>query len=591
MTRPGLISLASLFEREAALEAVNATVEATRRGDRSTLFLSGEAGLGKTSLIAHARGVAAGLSIGWAEGVAAETVLPFGLLGQALGPLGVLGGVEGTFGLDSAQVRVSVYHRCTRALQGLCTAQPRLLLIDDLHWADSDSLGLLSFLLRRLRDQPLGIIAAMRPWPSEATALAEELEAAGQASVERLSPLGGAFAEQVAQRAAGRELYPAELEQLLASCRGNPFLLTQAGAATRARAGSVARGGNPTRQLVARFAGFPPSVLVVAKAASVAGIRFWPRLVGAVAAVDDSTVSFALGALIRAGLAHAQPDGQVEFAHPLFAQALYESIEQPERSRLHGLAMRALLAMGADPAQAAAHAISGHLLADHAAIEALEAAGRAALAMGALDGAVTFFSASVDLAGQLATAKLLLALAEAQLAAGQTTEVKATCQRVLDESPDRSTRVDALVMLARLAWSLDEMDELSERYEEAVAAAEGTDRLVDVLAQAVMVLSKERGPRWTASWSQRLRELGTELSPAQRTEVELAWGTAAAIAGDAAGSEAIRAALGPANLVSVIRSAAPTAFPLMLAAAFDSRLFVEQVRRSRRALRRRLGDR
>ena len=196
--------------------------------------------------------------------------------------------------------------------------------------------------------------------------------------------------------------------------------------------------------------------------------------------------------------------------------------------------------------------------------------------MGALDGAVTFFSASVDLAGQLATAKLLLALAEAQLAAGQTTEVKATCQRVLDESPDRSTRVDALVMLARLAWSLDEMDELSERYEEAVAAAEGTDRLVDVLAQAVMVLSKERGPRWTASWSQRLRELGTELSPAQRTEVELAWGTAAAIAGDAAGSEAIRAAVGPANLVSVIRSAAPTAFPLMLAAAFDSRLFVEQ---------------
>ena len=470
----------------------------------------------------------------------------------------------------------SVYHRCTRALQGLCTAQPRLLLIDDLHWADSDSLGLLSFLLRRLRDQPLGIIAAMRPWPSEATALAEELEAAGQASVERLSPLGGASAEQVAQRAAGRELYPAELEQLLASCRGNPFLLTQAGAATRARAGSVARGGNPTRQLVARFAGFPPSVLVVAKAASVAGIRFWPRLVGAVAAVDDSTVSFALGALIRAGLAHAQPDGQVEFAHPLFAQALYESIEQPERSRLHGLAMRALLAMGADPAQAAAHAISGHLVADHAAIEALEAAGRAALAMGALDGAVTFLSASVDLAGQLATAKLLLALAEAQLAAGQTTEVKATCQRVLDESPDRSTRVDALVMLARLAWSLDEMDELSERYEEAVAAAEGTDRLVDVLAQAVMVLSKERGPRWTASWSQRLRELGTELSPAQRTEVDLAWGTAAAIAGEAAGSEAIRAALGPANLVSVIRSAAPTAFPLMLAAAFDSRLFVEQ---------------
>jgi hypothetical protein len=41
-----------MFEREAALAAVAATVEATRRNEYSVLFVLGEAGLGKTSLIA-----------------------------------------------------------------------------------------------------------------------------------------------------------------------------------------------------------------------------------------------------------------------------------------------------------------------------------------------------------------------------------------------------------------------------------------------------------------------------------------------------------------------------------------------------------
>ena len=58
----------TLLEREAALAAVAATVEATRRGEHSVLFLVGEAGLGKTSLFARARSAASGLSIGWAEG-------------------------------------------------------------------------------------------------------------------------------------------------------------------------------------------------------------------------------------------------------------------------------------------------------------------------------------------------------------------------------------------------------------------------------------------------------------------------------------------------------------------------------------------
>ena len=128
-----------------------------------------------------------------------------------------------------------------------------MLLIDDLHWSDPDSLSLLGFLLRRLRGGALGAIVTLRPWPREAADLAEELGASGQARIERLAPLGDRSAAQVVVAAAHRELAPAELDLLVTSCAGNPFLLTQAGAAARTGASAEGPSSDPNRRLVARF--------------------------------------------------------------------------------------------------------------------------------------------------------------------------------------------------------------------------------------------------------------------------------------------------------------------------------------------------
>ena len=57
--------------------------------------------------------------------------------------------------------------------------------------------------------------------------------------------------------------------------------------------------------------------------------------------------------------------------------------------------------MGAEPAKAAVHAQLGHLVGDQTAIDVLERAGRTALAVGALDGAVKYLAAAVELAGNL----------------------------------------------------------------------------------------------------------------------------------------------------------------------------------------------
>ena len=103
-------------------------------------------------------------------------------------------------------------------------------------------------------------------------------------------------------------------------------------------------------------------------------------------------------------------------------------------------------------------------------------------------------ASAVELAGGKASPELLLLLAEAQLGAGLTGSAEATCGRLLEGSPDPNARADALVLLARVAYSTCSCSESGRRYRGAVDAAEGTDRLVGTLAEAVMCCSKDEGP-------------------------------------------------------------------------------------------------
>ena len=77
-------------------------------------------------------------------------------------------------------------------------------------------------------------------------------------------------------------------------------------------------------------------------------------------------------------------------------------------------------------------------------------------------------------------------------------------------------------------------------------------------------MSKVVGPRAVAPWAARLRGSGLKSRP-HADRGGIAWGTVAGLAGEAEGTEAVRAALGAANLASVMGSASPMLFPRMLA--------------------------
>jgi DNA-binding CsgD family transcriptional regulator len=162
-----------------------------------------------------------------------------------------------------------------------------------------------------------------------------------------------------------------------------------------------------------------------------------------------------------------------------------------------------------------------------------------------------------------------LELAQAEVATGRTEGVKETCLRALELAPGPDGRLDALVMRARVAFSVN--DDEAPYWTEAVRAAEGSEKLVGVLAEAVITMSKVVGPLAVAPWAARLRALRGQVPSALRTEVDLAWGSVAAMAGQVEGAEVVRAALGPANLASVMASASPMLFPRMLNMAIDTR--------------------
>ena len=115
--------------------------------------------------------------------------------------------------------------------------RPLLALLDDLHWADPDSLGLLGFLCRRLAGASRSV-GTTRPWPSDAQDAAAALRSQRGANTYVLAPLGRLAASAVLVDAAGRDVSEDETNAALDACAGNPFLFSHFGLALRSRAGA-----------------------------------------------------------------------------------------------------------------------------------------------------------------------------------------------------------------------------------------------------------------------------------------------------------------------------------------------------------------
>jgi DNA-binding CsgD family transcriptional regulator len=373
--------MSGLLERSVPLRDLGASWAAARAGLGRIALVSGEAGIGKTSLVrALLREAGAGgrALLGTCDPL--STPQPLGPLAEVAASLSA--GLPGA--LAEGKEPHAIFQAVLAALKGF---EPTLLVIEDAHWADAATLDLLRYLGRRIAECRALLVVTFRDdelgprHPLRITI--GDLASAGTLQRIRLEPLSAAAVTTLAQ---GTGLAPAEL---LAQTGGNPFFVTEVIAA-----GGVALPENVRDAVLGRAARLPAPARATLEAAAVAGASVEPRLLAAMAAGDLS-----LEPCLHAGLLVGER-GRLAFRHELARQAVLGALA-PDRLRL--LHARALVALSAEP-RASRHPAT---LAHHAAgagdaeavLEHAVAAARQAAALSAHREAAAQYERALAFAG------------------------------------------------------------------------------------------------------------------------------------------------------------------------------------------------
>lgn len=354
--------------RDRELGVIDAALDAAAR-ERGTLVLaSGEAGVGKTTLLGEAvrlaeqRGVAVAVGRAYGDRDDAPPYWPWIIVLRRLRRRGRLG-AEHELLLDALQLgtpdrprsRFEIGDRLVHALTDAAGDGQLLVGVDDLHAADRSSLQLLELVAAVLDDLPLVVVATSRP-PHPATPVESALVAILRHPAARELLVRGLTADAVADylRAAGHN--PSLTAEAWRLTAGNPLYLREVVRILEdAGSGDVRR--VPVRltgALRSRIAGLSHETRRVVDALAVIGEEADRDLLAAVARCD---VTRAVAQASAAGVVDvAAEDGStvVRFRHPLLRDAVYADLVDEARSDWHERVAGALVARPGSPAAAVA---------------------------------------------------------------------------------------------------------------------------------------------------------------------------------------------------------------------------------------------
>jgi DNA-binding CsgD family transcriptional regulator len=413
----------ALLEREAELGTIRAAVEATVAGDGRALVIEGEAGAGKTRLLAEARGIAAGsgAEVLTARAGELERDFPFAVSRQLLVPrlrqaaseeLKTLfdgaAPARGALGLAASDEKTSadtfsVLHALYWVIAGLAEQSPLLLVVDDAHLADAASLDWLGFMLPRLDELPVSLVLARRTDESESPGLARIV---GDQSVEALhpAPLSGEATAALIGEVLSRDADPSFAAACHEITGGNPFLVTELGRELAEQgidpgpgSSDAARVLAPQRvaqTVLARISRLPAEAVALARAVAILGDGCEPALANRLAGLGLDSGRRAADSLRAAAI--LDPDETLRFNHPLVRNAVYADLAIGDRAAAHAAAAGLLRSAGAPPERIAIQLLAGEPREDSAAAETLLAAGHRALVDGAPRSAVSFLTRALQ---------------------------------------------------------------------------------------------------------------------------------------------------------------------------------------------------
>ena len=413
-----------LVGRDEETGHLQAALTAAQAGHGGTVLLTGEAGIGKSRLVrelARAAG-ADGFTVLTGRAVAGGVPTPFRPFAEALVSAGRAGRLPVSAELDPFRPALGrlvpewrqpqaaagdeslVYlgEAVLRLLRVLSPDTGCLLVLEDLHWADRETLALLEYLADNLSAERVLCAGTLRDEEGgEAAVLAAALEARGSAAVLPLARLDPAAMARMAAACVGAAQLPDTIQSFVAGqAEGIPFLVEEVlagligeGALTE-RDGSWHAADLVTAAVPATFADAVRRRLdavdadsrQVLGAAAVLGRRFDWALLSPVTGMADAAVVAALRRGVGLQLVAADRES-FRFRHALTHEAVLAALLPPERALLAGRALAAVEA--AHPGVPGAWCMLAADLAERAGDTAragalLLEAGRRDLAVGAL---------------------------------------------------------------------------------------------------------------------------------------------------------------------------------------------------------------
>ncbi|MET9907704.1 AAA family ATPase [Streptomyces sp. NPDC006476] len=424
----------TLFERESELAAVDEALDelaglrtdgaaAAHRPRGALLAVAGRAGIGKTTLLAEIRRRATtrGCTVLSARGGDQEQRVAFHVARQLLQPEFA--------GSGESDLRASLgsWYDIVGPALGLCAPTaaappdpqglrdgmdwvlthlavlraPMVLVLDDAHWADPESLRWLAAFAPRAEQLPLLVVVAYRPdeLPDHAEPLRGLPGRAGGRPLD-LEPLSAAAVARLVRETFGLHADDAFCRECWAVTAGSPFETVELIAKVRDR------GLTPTENsahllrdlaaavkgsgLVARLERLGASTVRFAWACAVLGTEIHPQLAAAVAGLGHEEAADAADALRGARILTG--GDTLEFVHPLIATAVYRAIPPGVRVALHGQAAWCVIDAGLGPAAAARHLLETHPEGDTWVVQQLRAAAEQTLRAGAPDAARSYLA-------------------------------------------------------------------------------------------------------------------------------------------------------------------------------------------------------
>jgi DNA-binding CsgD family transcriptional regulator len=504
---------ARFIGRAGELAALDHALAGARAGHATFVLVSGEPGMGKTRLLGEFERVAR--SRGWAVAnvrVSATDGAPAfwpwrqvvrhwvetedsPQLRAAIAEHGAgltrivpeLGGTDPPVRVD-AEERFTAFSRFGRLLAD-AAGQGMVLLLDDLHWADADSLSLLAGVVDQVRDSRLLVVGAFRPRELAEHASGPELRRlVGRHPSGSTITLGGFTSAEIdvdLHALLGQRQPPSVVAAVAERTRGNPLFIREISRLLEAGLPLDAHLPDVIREVIGQHLdALPPSCRSALAVGAVVGSDIDPRMLAAVTrdggdpgSGSDVGVAELLALLdtaVGAGVVVAHPDGRFAFVHDLFRETLRHELSITDRSRAH-LRVATALEAAATPrlAEIARHRLAALPFGDPGtAATAAHTAGRDAVAHFAFENA-----------GDL-------------------------LDRALAVAPDELAPARRCEMLIDLGTTRFMVGDIEGAVDRCIAAAELAQEAGDAewLGRACLALPEYPNPRWTvrvATWCEQ----------------------------------------------------------------------------------------